>query len=139
MTEGTRFEIIRRFVLSLCRAVFVKYFYLTLVILGLAVTLLPVFFPERENSPLLRAAAHIGAAILTAGAVTTFMRFFASLDIVGERIGKWLGSEEYLSKLSSTYFGLSFQADCPSRCPMPIDFDSRLLVIRSCYGRLRGM
>ena len=41
------------------------------------------------------------AAILVAGVVTTFMRFFASLDIVGEKIQGWLTDDRYLEKLAA--------------------------------------
>jgi hypothetical protein len=60
--------------------------------------LLPPLLEARILNPTwAQIIAHIGIAILTAGAVTTFMGFFASLDIVGERI--WLADEKYLAKL----------------------------------------
>jgi hypothetical protein len=87
---------------SVCRAIFVKYFYLTLVVVGLALCILPVFVPGSPQSLLLRTGAHLGEAILVAGVVTTFMRFFASLDIVGEKLEGWLTSERYLQKVSAS-------------------------------------
>lgn len=101
MTPDTRTEVAKKATKKILRWIFVDYFYITLIVLGLIVALLPVFFPDKEKVPLFRASAHVGEAILTAGAVTTFMRFFASLDIVGQRIEKWLGNETYLKNLTS--------------------------------------
>lgn len=101
MTENSRIELLGRWTKAALRAVFINYFYLTLVVIGIALLLVPpILVPVRqESTPLYRASAGIGQAILVAGAVTTFMRFFASLDIVGERIQKWLTNDAYLDAL----------------------------------------
>jgi hypothetical protein len=97
---NSRFEVIKRAASCVVRALFVDYFYLTLVAIGLLLMLGPlIIFPDKENTSWVRATGHIGEAILTAGAVTTFMRFFASLDIVGERIERWLSNDAYLKAL----------------------------------------
>jgi hypothetical protein len=106
MADNTRFEVLKRWFKSIFRAVFVTYFYLTLVGIGLAASLLPVVFPgaaapPESSSSFVRTVAHIGEAILVAGVVTTFMRFFASLDIVGEKIQGWLTDDRYLEKLAA--------------------------------------
>jgi hypothetical protein len=76
MGQDSRAEVIKRAARHLGRVLFVEYFYLTLVVVSLAVLLVPpLIAPKRMDEPLFRATAHIGGAILTAGAVTTFMRF----------------------------------------------------------------
>jgi hypothetical protein len=100
MPENTRTELVTRVVRDTCKAIFVDYFYLTMVATGIALLLLPYLFPRLQGSAVGHVGAHIGDAILIAGAVTTFMRFFASLDIVGERIRGWLESDAYLESLS---------------------------------------
>jgi hypothetical protein len=101
MAGNTRYELLSRFFASIFHAVFVKYFYLTLVAVGLTASFLPVF-AGASQSLLIRTVAHVGEAILVAGAVTTFMRFFASLDIVGEKIQGWLTDDRYLQKLAAS-------------------------------------
>jgi hypothetical protein len=97
---NTRVEVIKRYGRLICRAVFVDYFYLTLVAAGLALSIWPALSQDPQRSLLLRTSSHIGDAILIAGVVTTFMRFFASLDIVGEKLESWLTSERYLEKVA---------------------------------------
>jgi hypothetical protein len=98
----TRTEIFKRSAKKLLRTLFVDYFYLTLVAIGILVLFAPsVFVPKGQDPTWAKISGHVGDAILTAGAVTTFMRFFASLDIVGERIEKWLTSDEYVNTLTT--------------------------------------
>lgn len=102
IAPNTRMQILKRLLQVVGKAVFVNYFYLTLVALGLGVTILSAIVPGSELQPTWwrGAAKSIGEAILVAGAVTTFMRFFASLDLVGERIEGWLTNETYLETLA---------------------------------------
>jgi hypothetical protein len=69
MAENTRYEVLSRFFASIFQAVFVKYFYLTLVAVGLGASFLPVLFPSASQSLLVRTIARIGEAILVAGVV----------------------------------------------------------------------
>ena len=99
---NTRLQIIEGFAKAAARAIFVNYFYLTLVVAGLGLIVLLAVVPGSDLSPAWwrGPAKSVGEAILVAGAVTTFMRFFASLDLVGERIKTWLSDESYLEALS---------------------------------------
>jgi hypothetical protein len=102
MTANTRLEILRRLIADCFKAVFIQYFYLTLVVLGMLLLIASTFIrAEPFGHDWHGTAKAIGETILLAGVVTTFMRFFASLDIVGEKIEGWLSSEAYLQKLSS--------------------------------------
>jgi hypothetical protein len=100
--SNSRLQIIQEFARAAAKAIFVNYFSLTLVAVGLGLIVLLAAVPGSDFSPAWwRAPAKsIGEAILVAGAVTTFMRFFASLDLVGERIKSWLSDEKYLEALS---------------------------------------
>ena len=105
MSGNTRFEFLARFAKAGFQAVFVNFFSVTLVVVGLGISLLPVLFhvestPGENASWLIRTLGHLGEAMLVAGVVTTFMRFFASFDIVGEKIQGWLTDERYLQKVA---------------------------------------
>lgn len=110
--EDSRMEAGKRFFISAVQLVFVRYFYLTLIVIGIAAVIIPLLVaPGKSEHPAFKAIGSIGTALLVAGAVTTFMRFFASLDLVGERIRNWLGDERYLNDLTDRLTASVYEPD----------------------------
>jgi hypothetical protein len=100
---NTRFEMLSRFAQATARAIFVRYFPITLVVVGILLSLVPLFpSPASQAASLMvKILSHLGEAILVTGVFTTFMRFFATFDVVGEKIQGWLTNDHYLNSVAA--------------------------------------